>query len=147
MRSNLNNHELNFSPCHKHHCVPKVSLPNTVTTTDGYLYNVHRWSTSLLQCHKSPRCHTHIAVFVVEVYDQAKGATAHGLSWDEGVLKRGLALWRHHCAQLQSSEILDVKLKVLRVAERSVQRLDHKIFTAFICESQQEFHNVVGWKV
>lgn len=91
--------------------------------------------------------HTYAAVFIVEVDDQAEGATAHWLGRDERVLKSGLAEWRHHCAQLQSSEVLDVKLKVLRVAEGSVQRLDYEIFTAFIGEAQQELYNVVGWKV
>lgn len=106
-----------------------------------YIFSVH------LYYRKSLQHHTHTVVFVVEVDDQTKLATTHGLSWDEGIFKCGLALWRYHHAQLQSSEVLDVKLKVLRIPEGSVQRLNHKIFTAFIGEAQQEFHNVVGWKV
>lgn len=118
-----------------------VFLPNSATTTDGHLFNLCNWSTFLSQRY------THADVFVVKVDDEAEGAPAHGLGWDEWVLKRSLALWRHHRAQLQSSEVLDVKLKVLRVAEGSVQRFNHEIFFAFIGEAQQEFHNVVGWKV
>ena len=90
---------------------------------------------------------THIAVLVVEVDDQAEGASSHGLGGDEGVLEGGLALRGNHEAQLQGREVLDVELEVLRVAEGGVQGLHHKVLRALVGEAHQELHNVVGWEV
>lgn len=90
---------------------------------------------------------THVAVFVVEVDDQAEGSPAHGLGWDEGVLEGGLAPSWHHYAQLQGCEVLDVELEVLWVAKGCIQGLHHKVVTALVGEAHQELHNVVGWEV
>lgn len=93
------------------------------------------------------RRRTHVAVLVVEVDDQAEGASAHGLGGDERVLEGGLALRGHHDAQLQRREVLDVELEVLRVAEGGVQGLHHKVLRALVGEAQQELDNVVGREV
>lgn len=90
---------------------------------------------------------THAAVPVVEVDDQAEGASAHGLGRDERVLERGLTLRRNLRPQLKSREVLDVELEVLRVAERGVQRIHDEVLRAFVGESQQELHDVVGGKI
>lgn len=54
------------------------------------------------------------AVLVVEVDDQPERPPSHWLSGDEGVLKGGLSASRDHGAQLQSGEVLDVELVILR---------------------------------
>lgn len=57
---------------------------------------------------------THSAVLVVEVDDQAEGPPPHGLGGDEGVLEGGLSPRRNHSSQLESGEVLDVELVVLK---------------------------------
>lgn len=63
---------------------------------------------------------THAAVLVVEVDDESEGPPPHGLSGDKGVLERGLFAGRNHGAELQSREVLDVELVILKEAQGSV---------------------------
>ena len=60
------------------------------------------------------RRHAHIAVLVVEVDDQAEGPASHWFSGDEGVLEGRLPAGLNHKAQLESCEVLDVELEILR---------------------------------
>lgn len=89
----------------------------------------------------------YICISVVEIDNQTERTAPHRLSRDEGVLKRGLSLGWNYCVQRESCEVLDVKLVVLRVPERSIERLNNEILCTLIGEAHQKFYNVVRWKV
>lgn len=57
---------------------------------------------------------THGAVLVVEVDHQPERPPPHRLGGDEGVLEGGLSRRRNHGSQLESSEVLDVELVILK---------------------------------
>lgn len=53
----------------------------------------------------------------------------------------------HDRVQGKSSEVLDIKLVVLRIPEWGIERLDNKIFCTLVCKAYQELHNVICWKI